>query len=82
VKQYRPRRLLAKFLNGFAWLGIFLGFVSLVAVVLQRLVWGIPFDMTHLAWTYSMMLGCLAAYGIAQTVFLLLNIYEKLQESS
>ena len=81
MKQYRPLRLLARFLNGFAWLGMFLGFASLVATLILRLYPGIPLDLRDLAWTGSWMLACLAMYAIAQVVYLLLSINEKLQES-
>lgn len=80
MKQRRPLRFIARFLNGFAWLGMLLGSASLVAMIVLRLMWDIPFDRAHLARTASWMLGCLAMCAVTQTVFLLLNINERVQD--
>ncbi len=79
MKQYRSLRFIAWFLNVYAWLGMVLGVVSLIAGVVMRFTWNMPFDRIHLRDTALLMTVCLALYLIAHTIFLLLSISEKLQ---
>jgi hypothetical protein len=79
MKQYRSLRLIAWFLNGYACLGMVLGVVSLIAGLVMRITWQMPFERVSLRDTALFMTVCLALYLIAQTIFLLLSMNEKLQ---